>query len=530
MTRLLIGMGFLLRFAALVRSRLRLNPPRSPTDAESAPPPDAAALAEQRLRFRLGVFMAVSLLALVSLVVLFGSAPDLFSNKVRYTVMFPEAPGIAAGTPIRKSGVRIGEVTGIELDSETGQVRVRIAVDPKHLPRSSEDAAITRGLLNGDTAIDFVPKLGADGHPLAHGDAIAPGSELAGMPPITPRSLLTPASGALANAQGSLDRITATFEKFETVAPKLELAADEVAQLAKAARLFIPELRKTNERLQNIIGQVNQPDQDPNNLRALIADLRETLRGVRPVIEDVGRTVNRLEPELLGAARSGRQMFDSVRVAADSVSDVLSPENRKQVADFLKNMNVIAFGVIKLASSLSGLLEEADKTMKTLNKQIEAAGGVIADVRALTQPLAMRADQIVKDVTESATQLNMVLRDTRDLMRVFAREDGTLQKLLTDPNLYHNLDSAAVALAKVLARADHIGRDLEVFADKVARRPELIGLGGVTKPSSGLKDSPYAPNVPCYRPEWPPAIPGGPTWLPPANSLPPPVQGLPVNR
>ena len=55
-----------------------------------------------------------------------------------------------------------------------------------------------------------------------------------------------------------------------------------------------------------------------------------------------------------------------------------------------------------------------------------------------------------------------------------------------------------------MGRAEKITRDLEVFADKIARRPELIGVGGAVRPSSGLKDLPGTP-LPSYRPEWPPA-------------------------
>ena len=72
--------------------------------------------------------------------------------------------------------------------------------------------------------------------------------------------------------------------------------------------------------------------------------------------------------------------------------------------------------------------------------------------------------------------------------------------------VYQSIDAAAASLARVLARTEKIARDLEVFADKVARRPELIGVGGAIRGSSGLKDSPLAP-LPSYRPDWPPAIP-----------------------
>ncbi len=135
-------------------------------------------MAERGLRLKLGVFIAGSLAVLAGLVVFFGSAPELFTNKVAYDILFPEAPGIGPGTPIRKSGVPIGQVTGIELDPESGQVRVQVRVDRKYLPRKSEEATITRGLLSGDTAIDFLPKLGENGQPVPLGETWPPGADI----------------------------------------------------------------------------------------------------------------------------------------------------------------------------------------------------------------------------------------------------------------------------------------------------------------------------------------------------------------
>ncbi len=490
-------------------------------------------MAERRMRLKLGLFVAGSLAALAGLVVMFGGAPTLWSTTDKYTLVFPEAPGITPGTPIRKSGVRIGEVSSIDLNADSGQVLVRITVDPKYRPRTGEDAVITRGILNGDTAIEFVPHLGPDGQPIGRGEAYEIGAEIAGVPPITPRSLLTPASGILASAQISLDRISASFEKLEKVAPKLELAADEIALFMRDARMMLPELRKTLERVQMLIGAFDPADPDPNTIRAAVGELRALLKAIRPAVDHAREMIKRLEPEVVGAARATRKTFETLQVTADSLNKVLSPENVKQIDELLKNMNLMVFNILKIAGGLSTLLDEAQQTVKTVNRQIEAAGGVISDVRAITKPLAERSDQLVRDVAESAAQLNMVLRDVRDVIRVFAREDGTLHQLMTDPNLYKNLDAAALALAKVLTRADVIAKDLEVFADKVARRPELIGVGGALRPSSGLKDSPFDSKMPCYRPEWPPSIPAarsGPPWLQPpdaATGPPPPIQGLP---
>jgi hypothetical protein len=87
---------------------------------------------------------------------------------------------------------------------------------------------------------------------------------------------------------------------------------------------------------------------------------------------------------------------------------------------------------------------------------------------------------------------------------------------LTDPALFNNLNAAAFEATRTLLRVEKIAKDLEVFADKIARRPELIGLGGVARPSTGLKNAPMAPYQPVS-----PVTPIPP--LPPNTQAPAPV-------
>jgi len=479
-------------------------------------------MAEKRMRLRLGLFVAATMVTLATLVVLFGSAPSLFSNKAKYTVTYPEAPGIAPGTPIRKSGVRIGEVTKLELDPGTGQVRVHFAIDPKYPLRTNEEAIITRGLLSGDTAIDFLPRLDpVSTTPLPRGEDIAPGSEITGTPPITPRSLLTPASSVLVSAQQSLDRMVSSFERLEKVAPQLERTLQEFELLAGDVRKFIPELKKTNDRIQNFIGgdvkplpngfvALQEPPDADNNLRSLIRDVRSMLAIIRPTIEDVRGAVRRMEPEVTGAAKSARTTLDRASQTFDSINELLSPENRREINELIKNLNGIGANILKLSAGFQNLLDETERTLKNFDKRTELTADILADIRAVTKPLSGRSEMMVRDIAESAGQLNKVLTEVREVVRVFSRENGTVQKLLTEPGVYNNLDAEAMSLSKVLSLADKIAKDLEVFADKVARRPELIGVGGALRPSAGLKESPFAPvprELPSYRPEWPPAIP-----------------------
>ena len=167
-----------------------------------------------------------------------------------------------------------------------------------------------------------------------------------------------------------------------------------------------------------------------------------------------------------------------------------------------------------------------------------------------TLPIADNAGDILKNLNSASTQLGMTLAEIREIARQFGRSDGTVKQLLNDPALYQNLNEAAASLTRTLIRAERVAKDLEVFADKVARRPETIGIGGALRPSSGLKSSPNAPSTGPILPSVPvggpmlapspllpnalapiPSLPtGGPALLPPVGvqyrppvDLPPPI-------
>src|SRR5262245_36779527 len=112
----------------------------------------------RKQRLRLGLFVVAAMALLGGMILLFGGAPQrLFASRTPYTIVFTDAPGIAVGTPVRRSGVRIGEVSAVELDDQTGEVRVQIQVLKKYSIRKNEEAVISQDLLSRDTTIDFVP-------------------------------------------------------------------------------------------------------------------------------------------------------------------------------------------------------------------------------------------------------------------------------------------------------------------------------------------------------------------------------------
>src|SRR5262249_27202314 len=82
--------------------------------------------------------------------------PTALKPQDRYYIVFEHAPGVAPGTPVRRSGVRIGQVQRLDLDDATGQVRVTIAIERPHKLYQGDRPVLVSGALSGDTSIDFI--------------------------------------------------------------------------------------------------------------------------------------------------------------------------------------------------------------------------------------------------------------------------------------------------------------------------------------------------------------------------------------
>ncbi len=65
--------------------------------------------------------------------------------------------------------------------------------------------------------------------------------------------------------------------------------------------------------------------------------------------------------------------------------------------------------------------------------------------------------------------------------------EGSLKRFAEDPQLYNNLNRSATSLSLLLRNLEPILADVRVFSDKVARHPELLGVGGAISGSSGLR-------------------------------------------
>jgi phospholipid/cholesterol/gamma-HCH transport system substrate-binding protein len=377
---------------------------------------------EQALRFRVGLFVLGTIVLLGVLTFVFSGFPTLFRSHREYTVVFRDAAGVGAGTPVRRSGVRIGEVKSVELDEVTGKVRVTTLIESHHLPHKGDQPTLTRGILGGDVSIDFVPP--PEGQPPS--EPIEPGSELAGV--------------QQSDALALLNQTSQSVQRYGDMAP---------------------DVRRTNEEVQ-------------------------------VAARNWGRLGERMDLLVQTNQEKLVQAIDNLNDSLNRISRTFNDENQRNIATTLKNARAGSENLESISRNTDALLKESRSTIDRINKSVTQTDEVLRNLQQATKPMADRSNTVMKNLDESTEKLNRTLTDTRELLRAVSQSDGTLHRLVADPSLYNNLNDASCMIVRILPRLDRILHDMEVFADKIARHPESLGLGGVVSPSSGVKEGPSA--------------------------------------
>jgi ABC-type transporter Mla subunit MlaD len=539
-------------------------------------------MTERGMRIWIGAFTLGSMVLLGWLIILFGTAPNLFKSTWQYTFRFPDAQGINPGSPVRRSGVRIGEVRDVVLDDEAGDVKVLVALDKRFTLRHSDDAVVVTGLLGGDSSIEIVPRQPPEeGQPPLDRSPVPPGTEVKGLRQPTFNMVLNQASGMVPTAQETLNDIRKSVQRLEKFLPVFEEAVKEYQGLAKDLRGLTPGARQTLEDIQEITKEARKAV--PTFTRTA-EDIQQLARAVREAVPD-GRTALKQAGELLevtrkavpnlvktfdefrdlsqeartkalpsltktsdevrelvkevrgipGEARKTLEEFgatartwgkvgerlnvlveanqDKVVKALDNINDVLmrlagtlSDANQTNLSEFLRNTRAASGNFESISRNVDEITREGRKTVPRLNSALEKADGFLKDLQGATNQQGGRIGSITRNLDESLQKLNSALDDLRVMVRTIGQADGTISRLLTDPSLFNKIDQALCSLPGIMARAERIVKSFEVFADKLARHPEAIGLGGVVRPGNGINDASPGHNTSYYPP-----APQGPT-------------------
>ncbi len=354
---------------------------------------------ERVLQFKVGVTVLAMFIILAILIVAFGGIPMPWGQG-QYTLFIelPQAPGIAAGTPVRKSGIRIGEVAAVEFTPE-GRVLLTVEIDNHRRITRSEVCRI-KGTLLGDAIVDFIPGSGPQSS-----EFLGEGDRIDGVVFSDPLEIL---AGLEGNLTGALDSINT--------------AGNEAAQLARRIDALVEDNRQKIDRL--------------------IVKSETALDGV---IQTMG---------------SLDAMFGDEQVQQDM---------KKGLADLPK------------------LLAEARQAVVRIHQTMATADENLENLKGLTGPLGERGEALVMTIESSFNQLDQLVGQLAIFSRAINNRTGSLGQLVHNPELYQNLNRAAVNIEKISRQLRPIIDDVRIFTDKIARDPGRLGVRGALRQPSGIK-------------------------------------------
>lgn len=292
---------------------------------------------ERMMQFRIGMFVLVAGLVLVIMIVMF-EAPALLRSPRYVTVYFAEAPGINKGIPVRRSGVRVGEVFDFEftpVEEAREGVLVTLSLDPHYPLRDANVPKLARALI-GDVSIDLIP--GPPGSLRAFdtpAESMVPANRVDGLVATDPFVLISGASKIFEDAEGTLKAIEEAAIGLAKITEKAEALDEFLATWSSAgkrvdalatdlARVIedneadigpaVTSLRSTLEKVDGLLNEENSEKlkRTIDQLNSSFARLDAVLADLEPVARDLsagpGATANTNLGQVL--ARANRITYD----------------------------------------------------------------------------------------------------------------------------------------------------------------------------------------------------------------------------
>ena len=348
------------------------------------------------IQFRVGVVVIAACL-------IGGTLALWFGEGIRHTytiyLKYPSAPGVAVDTPVRKSGIRIGRVTQVDLLDDG--VLLTAKIDEGRALRTSEEARIATASLLGDAVVEFVLRKTEDLPQEIR--VIRPGETLVGK----------------ASTGGPMEVMEMFANLEDDIDEMLGSVADAGNKVADVS-VSINELLSTkDEHLQSIVGKTDQAltqfNQTMSHVNDIIGDdkvkgeLKKTLASLPTVLADAKKT--------LVAAKTTFARFSRVGEAAE--------RNLSNLEGITQPLGESGPELVAQLQSSVANIEELAVQLTAFSKSLNHSKGSLGQFvnnPELFERLNMAAENI-----ESATRKVMpLMNDARVLMDKLARDPSQL--------------------------------------------------------------------------------------------------------
>ena len=177
-----------------------------------------------------------------------------------------------------------------------------------------------------------------------------------------------------------------------------------------------------------------------------------------------------------------RRMIGKTETAVDSFTEAMNSINQLTGDEETKRALQDAI------ASVPGLMTDAHDTLEDLQRMAQKAEVNLDNLQGFTGPLRDRGEQLVDSIDATLSNLDETTAQLAVLVREVNEGDGSLHRLIHDPDLYQRLNQAAGNIERASRQLEPVLYNAKVFTDKIARNPRQLGVqGALDRQRSGTK-------------------------------------------
>jgi phospholipid/cholesterol/gamma-HCH transport system substrate-binding protein len=358
---------------------------------------------ERVMQFRVGASFLAALIFAGILLVLFGKLPT-YIGSYPVKVEFDNAVGISKGSPVRKSGMLIGRVAGVELTHDDRAVLVTLDIQKGKSIFQDEKCSIRRDLMGfGDTAIvvEHTPDEGR--HTPIDVSSIQIGEKTSSDP-----------TGLKKVLQEPIDRVERTGDALTAASKKLGAAADRVREILDTenqnrVNRILDNTDQSLEVIKNALGDKENQQRLADSLRKL----PRTIEKMNDTFEDADTALRKFTQSPPGSNKPPPidrlvsmidRMEQTLRKFTES-SDGNQPPPIDQIAKAVDNIN-------EITELMRNIMSRIDKGEGTL-------GALLKD-----RQLYNRLDRAAGNIEQLTRELRPIIDDAGVFMDKAARHPG----------------------------------------------------------------------------------------------------------
>ena len=378
---------------------------------------------ERILQFRIGAVVICAGAITIILVLVFGDASPF---RQLYTVQFDTdtAPGVSQGTPVRKNGILIGRVDTVD-QLDNGKVRLGLSIYDGQKIFDGEVFQIGTASLLGDAVIDVVPGEGPRGKPIDDGAFVANDYVVVKVDPLK------------------------AMEQFLDLA---EPAGNAISAVEDAARSI---------------------DEGAQNFNTVVKTFQEAMGDETSDLKQAMRDIRAM-------ASKADTALDNFNTLMGNVNEVLGDEQVKMdIKQSIRDFPAITQEAKATIEGARGALKRFDDLGVRIDKNI-------ANIEGLTEALGKDGPEIVRGLRNSMEGVDELVEQITLFAQALNESDGTLNRLLTDPEMYQNLNQTLANARELTAKLKPITQDIHIITDTLSRDPFRLGVRGALQngPSS----------------------------------------------